>query len=76
MDTKTERYSSGEPNASHNITVRAHMPTMIKNEKIRQEVARAPSRAGENHKNSEIVYLIFQALSFINKDGAFFMVTI
>ena len=40
MDAKLSDILPANPNASHNITVRAHMPTMIKNEKIRQEVAR------------------------------------
>lgn len=40
MDTKLSDILPANPNASHDITVRAHMPTMIKNEKIRQEVAR------------------------------------
>ena len=40
MDTKLSDILPANPNASHDITVRAHMPTMIKNAKIRQEVAR------------------------------------
>ena len=40
MDTKLSDILPANPNASHDVTVRAHMPTMIKNEKIRQEVAR------------------------------------
>ena len=40
MDTKLSDILPANPNASHDITVRVHMPTMIKNEKIRQEVAR------------------------------------
>ena len=40
MDTQLSDILPANPNASHDITVRAHMPTMIKNEKIRQEVAR------------------------------------
>ncbi len=71
MDTKLSDILPANPNASHDITVRAHMPTMIKNEKIRQEVARHLPAQERTIKIPKIVYLIFQGQYRIIKQERF-----